>query len=150
MRNHSLAGCHLILGAIEVKEFGESDAIDIQPNSDMVTMSVSADGVPTFDSSNDDNFIAEIVIKQNSFAYSIIAKYITAQKLALKTVGRVPPLVFSYTNLATGDLCYCVAGVFLTDLPMMAKKTSGEITVRIGLPSPTFDRGTAIVPVGVV
>ena len=145
-RTHSLKACILIIGPTRITEFGESDAVSIEPSSDLVEMSVSGDGTPSFVSTNDDTHLATLTVRQNSFAYRVLSGLIEAQALALKTTGLIPPVPFSLTNPAVGDQVADVGCVFLNRPAVLANKGVGDVQIRIALGNPKILRGLTITP----
>lgn len=145
-RSHSLKACMLIVGATRITEFGESDAVKVEPMVDMVEAKASADGYITFDYDPNEAHIAEITVRQNSFAYRVLSELVEAQAAALKVTGQIPAVPFSLTNPAIGDVVSDIGAVFLNRPGVFANKGVSDVVFRICLASPKVLRGTTITP----
>jgi len=145
-RTHALKACILIVGPTRITEFGESDALSIEPNSDMAEISVSADGSPTVVATNDDTMIASITVRQTGFAYRTLSALVQAQDVALKTTGLIPFVPFTFVNPATGDQVSDIGIVFLNKPGFMANKGVGDVVFRVALTRPLPIHGATITP----
>lgn len=145
-RSHSLVACMLIVGPTRITEFGESDAVKIEPMNDMMVAQASADGHISFDFDPNNAHMAEITVRQNSFAYKVLSGLVQAQDLALRSTGQIPAVAFSLTNPVTGDLVTDLGAVFMNRPGVYANKGVSDVVFRLCLARPKVLNGPTITP----
>lgn len=138
-RYYNLKANTLVIGGVVVSGFGDDGGIEYENNSELVELSMGADGDPTFSELNDDTLIATITLKESSPSYRALAELLKTQLTTRRTTGTIDPLAYLHRDPVNGDIVQCFEAVFMSRPTPSKGRTAGDREFKIALPHAAAD-----------
>lgn len=131
---HNLRLVQLSVGSVPISGYGQEGGIEFEYGAPRVETAVGADGHPFVSVNANDSLTCRITIGQGTRADALLFGLYRAQRTAMNTLGRIPPLPFLMVTPA-GDKVDDPYTVFAELPPPNQARTIGERVWVLWLPS---------------
>lgn len=126
------------IGSVAISGYGETDAIGIEWDEEIVTDTVTADGDHIYSRNNNRGMTVTITLSQKSRAHGLLAGLLETQHGEL--LGVAPPVIlplpFTLIDGSTGETIFSADTVFASRPASSKNKTVGEVQYVLKLPRP--------------
>lgn len=138
VKTHSLKAIVCDVGAVSVGGYDEDGGVTIEPNADVVEMTVGGDGEAIANVSGDTHAVATITVMQTSRAFTLLQGQMEIQHRTLLAGTPLIPVTFNMINPATGEGCSSAQCVFLNRPANSQMKKATTREFRLFLADPQY------------
>jgi hypothetical protein len=145
VKSYDLSLVVCTVGGIAISGYGESDAIQLEWDEDIVTVTPTADGQNIYSRNNNRGLSVTITLSQKSRSHLLLAGLLETQHG--DNLGIHPPVIlplpFFMLDPSTGESFTSLHAVFVSRPAPAKGKTIGDVVYKLHLPSPTVTPAVA-------
>ena len=144
-KTYDLKGVICTVGGTGINGYGETDAVSVEWDEEIVSRTVTADGQIIYSRNNNRGMMVTITLSQKSRAYTLLSVLLEGQhgdNLGIAPPG-ILPLPFFLVDPSNGDSISSGECVFVSRPAPSKGKTVGEVSFQLHLPSPKVTNGVA-------